>query len=442
MFHSSNVSCFKGSNESITLTTNDGTAPFVYNWSNGATNASITNINQGTYSVNVVDANGCPYANTITITQPTLLGSSGITTNVSCFGNSSGAINLSITGGTSHYFYNWSNGATSEDINNLAAGTYTVNVHDNNNCTLSNSFTITEPTAPLSLNLTGVNILCYAAATGSVSSYVSGGTAPYTYSWNTGSDNATLSNQLAGEYILTVTDHLGCFIQDSIDLTQPLQPLSISANSTNVLCFGDATGAIDISVNGGTILYNYSWSNAAITQDLNLIPAGTYTLNVVDANNCQIDTTIIITQPAAPLFATTVMDSVLCNGSSTGSIDLTIIGGTSPYTQLWNNGATTEDISHLQIGIYNVQITDANACQFVIQDTVYESSPIVINGTIQSVLCFNDASGALAVSVSGGNSPYTYSWDTGATTNSISNMIAGTYYVTITDYYGCDNTIS
>jgi gliding motility-associated-like protein len=439
---SSNVSCFNGSNGSIALTPNGGTAPFVYTWSNGATTASITNITQGTYSVNVVDANGCPYTNTITITQPTLLGSSGVTTNVSCFGNSSGAINLSVSGGTSPYFYTWSNGATSEDINNLAAGTYTVNVHDNNNCTLSNSFTITEPTAPLSLNLTGVNILCYAAATGSVSSNVSGGTAPYTYSWNTGSANATLSNQLAGEYILNVTDHLGCNIQDSIDLTQPLQPLSINATSTNVLCYGDATGAIDISVNGGTILYNYSWSNASLTQDLNLIPAGTYTVNVVDANNCQIDTTIIITQPAAPLFATTVMDSVLCNGSSTGSIDLTIIGGTSPYTQLWNNGATTEDISHLQIGIYSVQITDANACQFVIQDTVYESSPIVINGTIQSVLCFNDASGAIAVSVSGGNSPYTYSWDNGATTNSISNLIAGTYSVTITDDYGCDTTVS
>jgi hypothetical protein len=143
---------------------------------------------------------------------------------------------------------------------------------------------------------------------------------------------------------------------------------------TNVLCFGDATGSIDLTVNGGAAPFTYLWSNGSITEDLTGVSAGNYTVIISDANNCTANSSGVVTEPAAALVATTVITGSPCAGGSTGSIDLTVSGGTSPYTYLWSNGDTGEDLINLPAGVYTVDITDAGGCTTSAGITVAELS--------------------------------------------------------------------
>src|SRR6185436_17460578 len=114
---------------------------------------------------------------------------------------------------------------------------------------------------------------------------------------------------------------------------------------------------------GGTTPYTYNWSNGSVSQDLTNVPAGNYSVIVTDANGCTISTSgVTITQPAAALASTNSHVNVLCRNNTTGSINITVTGGTAPYSYDWSNGANTEDISNISAGSYTVTITDNNGC--------------------------------------------------------------------------------
>src|SRR5205085_1360937 len=146
-----------------------------------------------------------------------------------------------------------------------------------------------------------------------------------------------------GTYTVTVTDANGCTAATSVTITQPAAALSLSQTHVNVLCFGNATGSVDLTVAGGTTSYTYAWSNGATTQDISGLIAGTYTVTVTDANGCTATTSVTITQPAAALSLSQTHVNVLCFGNATGSVDLTVAGRTTSYTYAWSNGATTQD---------------------------------------------------------------------------------------------------
>ena len=183
-------------------------------------------------------------------------------TNVLCFGATTGAINLTPSGGTAPYTYAWSNGAISQDLNGIPAGTYTVVVNDANGsiggCTAATTVTISQPAAALTLNTTQTNIFCNGAATGNIDLTVSGGTAPYIYAWSNGAIGQDLAGIAAGTYTVTVNDANGsaggCSASTSVTITQPATPVSIAFTQTNVLCNGGVTGAINITASGGTIM--------------------------------------------------------------------------------------------------------------------------------------------------------------------------------------------
>jgi hypothetical protein len=207
----SNVLCNGQATGTATVTPSGGTAPYTYAWSNGATSQTANNLSSGIYTVTVTDANGCTDQMSVTINQPQ---SSLVTTatqvNVLCYGNPSGSIDVNVNGGTAPYVYSWSNGSTAQDITNLAGGSYTVTVTDVLGCTASTSVTITEPTA-LSLTTTSTDELLGADGTATVN--VSGGTAPYTYSWTPGGESTpSISGLVAGLYMVTVTDANGCSV--------------------------------------------------------------------------------------------------------------------------------------------------------------------------------------------------------------------------------------
>ncbi|HTN21896.1 MAG TPA: SprB repeat-containing protein, partial [Pelobium sp.] len=355
-----NINCFGDATGEISVAIIGGTAPYSFTWSNGETSLNQSNLPAGTYTLDVTDANNCTTSKSITITQPPVISIAFSRVNVKCFGQATGSINATISGGTAPYTFEWSNGATSEDVNNLLAGSYSLVVSDANGCLGFASLNITQPPAALTLTETHINNTCFGQNAGSIDLNVSGGVSPYIYSWSSGESTQDLSGLAPGNYTVTVTDANLCTANKTITIT-PLTPFTLTSSKTDVKCNGAATGEIVLDLSGGTLPYNIIWSNGATTAIVQNLIAGTYTYTATDGNGCQISNTITIAEPAA-LTTTKAQTDVLCFGSATGAIDITATGGTGSYTYVWDNGRTTEDLTGLTAGTYEVTVTDANGC--------------------------------------------------------------------------------
>ena len=432
-----NVLCSGNNTGSINLTVTGGTAPYTYAWSNNTTLEDPTGLASGAYTVTVTDANGCTATTTVTITQPSTLTSSYTQVNVGCFGNTTGSIDLTVNGGVAPYVFAWSNQAITEDLNNIPSGVYTVTATDANGCTTTQTVTITQPQAALALSTTQVNVLCFGNSTGSVNLTVTGGTAPYNYLWSNNGTAEDPTGMPSGAYTVTVTDANGCTAQTSVTITQPQAALALSSTQVNVLCFGNSTGSVNLTVTGGTAPYTYAWSNNTTLQDPTGLAAGTYTVTVTDANGCTATTTVTITEPASAVSVTTQSQNILClNG--TGSVNSTPTGGVAPYTYSWTNNALTQNITNLQAGSYTVTVQDANGCTAQSTGTVLTTlSPLpvqILNITGTTILtCTNPT---IMLQATGG---VTYNWSGGSTPLNDTNSITqpGLYTVNMVDPNGC-----
>src|ERR1019366_5630898 len=234
----------------------------------------------------------------------------------------------------------------------------------------------------------------------------------------------------------TVIDANGCSAStSSVTVTEPAA-LSLSATIGNVSCSGGNSGSITTTVSGGTTPYTYLWSNSATTSNLSGLSAGTYSVTVTDNHGCTATGAYTLTGQAISSFTGT-STNVSCNGGSNGSITTTVSGGITPYTYLWNNSATTSNLSGLSAGTYSVTVTDSNGCSATGSYTITQPSAISISGTVTNASCYGNSNGSITTSVSGGTSSYSYVWSTGATTSGISGRTAGTYTVTVTDAHSC-----
>ncbi len=453
-----NATCNGGCDGTITgIAISGGTAPYSYAWSNGATTANITGLCAGNYDLTVTDNGGCTFTLplAITITEPTaLVIPTPTVTNISCNGLTDGTIAVAPTGGTGTYTYLWSPaGGSIPTASGLGAGTFTVTVTDVNGCTATESASVTEPTA-LGLNgfPTVTNVDCFGESTGTVTGLnPTGGTPPYTYLWSNGATTQDVTGLPAGTYNGTVTDANGCTLSSptGFTVTQPATALSLSGfpTVTNVACFGESTGAVTgLNPTGGTPPYTYLWSNGATTQDITGLAAGTYNGTVTDANGCTLSspTGFTVTQPAAALnlagFPTAT--DVTCNGAADGAVsDLMPTGGTAPYTFLWSNGATTAGLTGLDAGTYNGTITDANGCTLSSPTgfTINEPDSLDVQGVVTDATAAG-GDGAIDATVTGGTTPYAYDWDNGATTEDITGLDKDMYALTATDVNGCFKT--
>ncbi|MBI4648552.1 MAG: gliding motility-associated C-terminal domain-containing protein [Bacteroidia bacterium] len=430
-----NVSCSGGSNGAANLTVTGGTAPYTFTWSNGPVAEDISNLQIGNYSVTVTDTKGCSITASATITEPEPVLASISKTNVKCNGGASGSAVLTVTGGVQPYMYLWSNGSSNQNLNNIAAGNYTVTITDANSCTAVSSVTITQPTV-ISATIAPTHLTCNGQLNGAADLTVSGGSPNYTYLWNTGQTVCDLSNISGGFYEVTITDVNNCTSSASVTINEP-SALALITLTTNVKCYGQPTGAINLMISGGTPNYSYNWSNSSTNDSLTNIQAGIYTVTVNDAFLCSIISSVTITQPAAALSASIIKTNVACYSDSTGAINLTVTGGILAYSYLWSNGATNQDIANLDNGAYSVTVTDANLCQTTISATITEPLPLISNTTVQNVLCLGQSTGSINLTPSGGTPGYTYLWSTGSTFEDLSNRPAGTYFITITDANTC-----
>ncbi|WP_283639602.1 glycine-rich protein [Mesonia mobilis] len=433
------VSCNGGNNGTVDLTVTGGAAPYTFAWSNSATTEDLSGLTAGTYNITVTDANGCTTTQSVEIQQPAVLSASGVATDVSCNGGNDGTIDLTVVGGTPPYTFAWSNTATTEDLSGLEANTYNVTVTDSKGCTATESVEIQQP-AMLSASGVATDVSCNGGNNGTIDLTVVGGTPPYTFAWSNTATTEDLSGLEANTYNVTVTDANGCTTTESIEVTEPTL-LIASAIATNVSCNGGNNGTVDLTVTGGIAPYTFTWSNTATTEDLSGLSAGIYEVSVTDANGCTTTESIEVTEPTLLITSATVTN-VSCNGGNNGTIDLTVTGGTTPYTYAWSNTATTENLSGLEAGTYDVTVTDANGCTSTSSVAVTEPTVLSVNSVATNVSCNGGNNGAIDLTVTGGIAPYTFAWSNTATTEDLSGLEAGTYDVTVTDANGCTATES
>lgn len=448
------VDCKDNLTGSIDITTTGGNIPggYTYDWtsSNGVLlpmqTEDLTNIGAGTYFLVATDSKGCQANISQVIDEPLAsLASDPVLTDILCFGASTGSVDPVISGGTPAYTYAWSNATSAPILSGVPAGSYDLTITDSQGCNDTYTYVLTEPNASLGLTLTGVDILCFGASTGEVSSVVTGGTAPYNYLWTGGGEiTPNIQDLPIGLYELTVTDNNGCTIVDDITLTQPAAPIALSTVVTDVNCHGNNNGAIDLTITGGTAPYSKEWSNSAsiilsdTTEDITNQFADSYTVLVTDSHGCVDSITSVINEPATPLAISGIIDDVNCFQLNDGGVDATVSGGTFPYTFSWSNGPVTEDIVGVVAGTYTLTATDLNLCVQSMDFTINEpNAALVVTTAVEDVLCNGDADGEIETFVQGGTAPYTYNWSNSATTPDIISIAAGTYMVTVTDDQGC-----
>ncbi len=433
------VACFDDAAGVAAAVGTGGTSPYTYLWSTGATSSRISGLEKGTYTVTVTDANNCEAMRNFTIKGPlNPLSASASTTDVSCHGGSDGKVVSEVRGGTGPYNYAWPAGETTSEVSNLTTGTYEVTVTDANGCTTTASATVNEPAEALSATAVATNVSCNGGTDGGVDLTVTGGTAPYTYVWNNSATTEDMTGLKAGTYEVTVTDANGCTATGSATVTEPTM-LMTAVSTTNVSCNGGTDGSVDLTVTGGTAPYTYVWNNSATTEDMTGLMAGTYEVTVTDANGCTATGSATVTEPTMLMTAVSTTN-VSCNGGTDGSVDLTVTGGTAPYTYVWNNSATTEDMTGLKAGTYEVTVTDANGCTATGSATVTEPTMLMTAVSTTNVSCNGGTDGSVDLTVTGGTAPYTYVWNNSATTEDMTGLKAGTYEVTVTDAKGCTAT--
>lgn len=444
------------SDGTATITATGGSGVYTdYNWSpapgGGQGTANATGLAAGVYTVVVTDNNGCTASINVTISNNSAPSIAEVMTShidVSCNGYSDGAAEVSVSGGAAPLTVSWSpSGGTANTATGLSAGTYTVTVTDNNTCTNTVIIDITQPT-PLTITSTGTDAHC-SQADGTLTTSASGGTATYTYNWYTDAgltssagSGSSLTGLVAGTYYLETIDGNGCTILDNVtinDLAGPTVSAIVNADATNITsCDGDAIA----SATGGTGTITYLWDNGNTAANATDLCVGNNCVIATDAYGCP-DTTCVMIMNLTGINLTLTGIDPSCNDLCDGSIDATITNAVSPLTYSWATGQTTEDLTGVCAGTYEITVTDGIGETATATITLNNPDTLSIQtNTFSEISCFGICDGEINTSTLGGTGTLALTWtDASSTTigntNSITSLCAGSYSLNIVDANGC-----
>ncbi|HMQ48141.1 MAG TPA: gliding motility-associated C-terminal domain-containing protein [Saprospiraceae bacterium] len=433
------------------------TPSFNFQWNIPAGNVSVlNNVPAGFYAVTVTDGSGCMAMASATLFNPQEMLVNEIITDATCSGSGDGDIEVNVLGGTptagGTYNFNWSTSlnedAASSTLPNLDEGTYDLTVTDDNGCTIEETYSLNS-IKQLSVNAFVTDITCFGFADGTIAANGSTSGAPpfgpFTFNWNTTATTGTINNLTAGQYIVTLTDSdpAGCMVVDTFVVSEPAQLIAQVLTFNNETCAnGGSDGSITLQVTGGTYPYSYDWSDGQTDSIAVNLPAGNYLVAVSDANNCtsNISQTIIApTPPSIDQLDNTTLD---CADDTDGTLTVVAsVGGAPIVSYVWDNGDTGATISGLSPGTYTVTVTAQDGCFSVGTAEVIAPLPLVIdNISSVSPSCPEGDNGSLTAFVSGGTTPYSFSWssDPGNDIFQVNpGLTAGTYTVTVSDANNC-----
>jgi gliding motility-associated-like protein len=435
-------------------------ASYTFTWTGTTqTTQTITNVLAGGYAVTVTNGDGCTAPASGTLSQPSAVSAPPITgTDASCIGIADGSATIVAAGGIGILTYNWDTtpAQITATATNLEPGTYNVTVEDQNGCTYTDGITIGATTV-LTASAAATDITCNGANDGSITitpAVVGVDNGGYAFTWtpNVGI-GATLNSLGVNTYTILVTDTNGCTATAQEDIAEPTA-LNINTNVTHESCNIGNDGSITTSVSGGTPLatgdYNYIWSNIEITSDITGLSGDTYTVTVTDANACTATATEVINSPNGPTIISAIPTNVSCATSTNGAITVTALPGNDPIaTYEWSTTPiqTMTTATDLSPGVYTVTVTDTGGCGVTTTATV-DAPPILVEAipaVTTTPLCLGDGDGTITLNIGGGVEPYNYDWSNGSTGpafNTLTNLIAGTYTVTVIDANLCELAIS
>jgi SprB repeat/Secretion system C-terminal sorting domain len=453
--------CLGQSDGGIDISVSGGVGPYAYNWEgpNGYVNFTqdIVQVAAGDYTVQIFDQdNGCEIVKSYNIPEAEPIVAQVNTVGQACAND--GVATVVPSGGTEPYSYLWNNGATNAQINNMPTGIYNVVITDALGC----STTIEEILIPndggISTAVPNINGVGCGSANGSITLSPLNGEAPYSYSWISldGSSEGSIANingayvidnLSLGTYNITVTDVNGCnglLNLINVEIIEDLEPEV--AVLQNVTCRNQTNGMIEVATDYGAAPFQFNWSNGVSqvsttgTAMIQNLSGGSYSVTVTDANGCVGEKTgIVVFEPNALNLSIAGVDEPICYGDLTGGIKTHVEGGVPPYSFTWSNGSTGNDLINVGFGTYSLTVTDQNGCEaFSFPINIESVSDLEMNVTgVVSLACFNDNDGIINTNTSGGNPPYTFSWNNGATASSLNNLPGGNYQCTITDSKGC-----
>jgi outer membrane protein OmpA-like peptidoglycan-associated protein len=426
-----------------TVQASGGAAPYTYTWTNGQTTEIATGLAPGDYQVTVTDANGCTATGTVAINENILPLTATVTptTELTCAGQTNAGARVAVQGGKAPFRYAWSSGSDGSEVSGLAAGNYTVTVTDAEGTTQTASLSITEPEA-LTTRTRVVEPASTDGSDGQATVEVSGGTAPYSYAWDNGQTNADVDGLTPGVHQVTVTDANGCTTLAEVTIPENILPLAVDLSQTaDINCAGDQSAALSVEVAGGKSPFSYTWSSGESGAALFNLPAGAYGVTVTDAEGSEQSARLTITEPKAMVLNAAAVQPAT-TGNRDGQARVRVTGGSQPYTYSWDSGENEATATRLAPGTHVVTVTDASGCTATADVAITENIlPLVVQAEQGAAIdCAGGTAASARALVEGGKGPFTYAWNTGATTEEVTGLSAGTYTVTVTDVEGTAQT--
>jgi large repetitive protein len=452
------ATCLPGADGTISVNSNGGFGTKIYSISgNSTTNTTgvFNGLSNISYTLTVTDANGCTATTSTTLIVPNSpIITAAFINPASCNPNNNGSISITASLGTTPYTYSINNGlfSSSNAFNSLIAGSYTTVVKDANGCTGSSIINIFTTPAVVINSANSTNVSCFGLGNGTLSSTASVGSLPYNYNLlpsSLSNTNGSFNNLQNGNYTLQVVDANGCISTTLVTITQPNLLQITSLDTTWPLCFNGTNGSITTNYTGGTGGFTFTL-NGSITNTngvFNFLSGNaSYTINIVDANNCTTSATTYISQPTEVIIVSSTKQDVTCNNAANGSITINAIGGTGTINYNLNGGSasnTTGIFNNLSGGTYTIQCTDANGCSKTSTLFIYEPPAIIFTATtLTPVTCFGDMNGSVSTSATGGVGTLTYTiapLSLSNTSGFFNNLFGANFTITVTDTNGCIN---
>ena len=437
------VSCDENVKGTAWVQVEGGRGPYEYLWNNGSKSDKIEKLNEGIYSVTVIDTDGCAETMDVNIEKSTIPTLDYQKQDVPCYGEPTGSVELMADGGEGPYQYRWDDGYASvlPHRSNLLAGTYLVSVLDYNICSATVDVQIEGPEEFVAV-IDKTDNACFGASEGIARLNISGGTEPYEVFWSTGDNSSALGNLRSGDYGVTITDASGCRTENDVEILEP-EEINLEFEETPISCFNGEDGILTVKINGGSGSYWYEWNNDKSFPTINNLISGRYCVSVTDENGCVIEDCHVMEEPPSMDINIETQD-ITCYQSTDGSLQIDVLGGSPPY-QIELNGESIAAnmngrVDQLRAGSYFVKIIDNIGCSTTKVIEILEAPEPSIFPEIEHIQCYGENSGSIFLRyLNEPNAAMIWSDDRGNTYEGriLSNLHSGQYDYEITTRLGC-----